>query len=111
MNKSFSIKNLNLILDQVYKWSSDQKYRGHNKHDALNSPFLKALLGWSKWARIIATQGIMRFPINLRPLLFVPHSYNPKGLSLFIRGLLLRYRTHKDSTYLDEAEILIEENQ
>ena len=49
----------------------------------------------------------MRFPINLRPVFLVPHTYNPKGLSLFIRGLLFRYKTHQNTLYLDEAEILL----
>ncbi len=108
MNEALSSKKLNLILDQVYKWSSDQKYRGHNKHDALNSPLLKILLGWSKWSRIFAIQGIMRFPINVRPFLLVPQTYNPKGLSLFIRGLLYRYQFHKRDIYLVEAQNLLD---
>lgn len=107
MIESLLTNKLGLILDQVYKWSRDRNYRGHNKHDALNSPILKVFLGWSKWTRIIATQGVMRFPINLRSILLVPHSYNPKGLSLLIRGLLLRHKTHKRNQYLEEAETLL----
>lgn len=108
MNELTLDKKLDLILDQVYKWSSNQKYRGHNKHDALNSPLLKMLLGWSKWSRIFAIQGVMRFPINLRPLLLVPNTYNPKGLSLFIRGLLCRYRSRQHDQYLVEAQNLLD---
>ena len=107
MNQHITSNELDLILDQVYKWSSDRSYRGHNKHDALNSPILKIVAGWNKWTRIIAIQIIMRFPINLRTIALVPHTYNPKGLSLFIRGLLFRYQTYKKSSYLNEADNLL----
>ena len=94
-------------LDSVYEWSRAQGYRGYNKHDALNSPILKALFGWSKWPRMIAIQGIMRFPYNLRPLVFTRKSYNPKGLALIVQGLLYRFRTHQQTQYLIEAEQLL----
>jgi len=99
--------DINLILDQVYDWSHKQNYRGYNKHDGLNSPVLNTLLGWSKWPRLIAIQGVMRFPVNIRPLLFIPKTYNPKGLALFTMGLLDRYSTTKDKRHLIEAEQLL----
>jgi len=96
------------ILDQVYKWSRKRKYRGYNKHDGLNSPLLRATMGWSKWTRIIAIQSVMRFPINIRPYLFVIKAQNPKGLALFTQGLLQRYLSTKDPKFLAEAEQLLE---
>jgi hypothetical protein len=98
---------LDLILDQVYKWSRDRQYRGYNKHDGLNSPILNTLFRWNKWSRIFAIQGVMRLPINVRPLLLTPLTYNPKGLSLFIRGLLCRYQSHQHSPHLEEAQKLL----
>lgn len=96
------------VWQQVYAYSRAQQYKGYNKHDGLNSPILKAVLGWSKWPRMVAIQGIMRFPVNLRPLLFVPKTYNPKGLSLFIRGLLFRYEETGQTEFLDEAKQLLD---
>lgn len=96
------------VLDHVYAWSRRQHYRGYNKHDGLNSPILNALLGWGKWPRMIAVQGVMRFPINIRPLLLSKKTYNPKGLALFTQGLLNRYRVSKDQACLDEAEQLLQ---
>ncbi len=49
----------------------------------------------------------MRGPVNLRPLLAVPKTYNPKGLALFAQGLLDRYRLTGAAPYLDEAEQLL----
>lgn len=105
------------ILDQTYAWSRNQGWQGWNKHDGLNSPILNALFGhWDwllgknlgRWPRMIAIQGVMRFPINLRPWLLSRKSYNPKGLALFTQGLLDRYRLHKDPAYLQEAEDLLD---
>lgn len=101
-------QNLNNILDQVYDWSSKRQYKGYNKHDGLNSPILKILMGWSKWSRIVAIQGVMRFPINLRPILLIAPSYNPKGLALFTQGLVDRYRYHNQSEYVQDINKLLE---
>lgn len=95
------------ILDALQRYSERYGYKGYNKHDGLNSPLLRLLLGWSKWPRMIAIQGVMRFPVNLRPLLLVPRSYNPKGLALFAKGFLDQYRCSGQSDKLQEAEKLL----
>ncbi len=71
------------VLAKVLQWSRARGYRGHSKHDALNSPLLNALSLNLKLPRLVITQVIMRFPVNLRPLLGVPHRRNPKGIGLF----------------------------
>jgi hypothetical protein len=95
------------VLDNLYAWSRAQSYRGYNKHDGLNSPLLRPLLGWARWPRLVAIQGVMRFPVNIRPLLLVPKIYNPKGLALFTTGLLDRYRAEGNDRYLGEARELL----
>ncbi|VAW72303.1 hypothetical protein MNBD_GAMMA12-1706 [hydrothermal vent metagenome] len=107
MNNDLS-HTLQQTLDTAYQWSRTQSYQGYNKHDALNSPILKLLMGWSKWPRMLAIQGVMRFPINLRPYLMTHKSYNPKGLALIIQGLLRRYQTSQQTEYLEEAEQLLQ---
>ena len=96
------------ILEQVWKWSNSQDFKGYNKHDGLNSPILRTLLGWGKWPRLVAIQAVMRFPINIRPLLLIPKSYNPKGLALFALGCLDRYRATGKQLHLDRAQRLLE---
>jgi rhamnogalacturonyl hydrolase YesR len=95
------------ILDQTYSWSKVQGFRGFDKHDGLNSILLIRLLDWGRWPRVLAIQAIMRFPFNLRPILLTPKTYNPKGLSLFISGLLDRYEYEGDDKYLKEAKQLL----
>lgn len=98
---------INCILDQVYLWSKNQDFKGYNKHDGLNSPFLNLLFGWSKWPRIIAIQSVMRAPVNIRPLLGINKTINPKGIALFCIGLLDRYKATNNSKMLAEAEKLL----
>ena len=100
-------EGLEEILEAVWMWSEAQGFKGWNKHDGLNSPILKALLGWGKWPRILAIQGVMRFPVNVRPLLLVPKTYNPKGLALFAMGSLDRYRATGEPRHLERAERLL----
>jgi hypothetical protein len=95
------------VLDAVYAWSQGQGWRGHNKHDALNSPILRALLGWGRWPRILAIQLVTRAPVNPRALLRVPKTYNPKGLALFTHGLLDRFRAGGDERHLAGARDLL----
>lgn len=95
-------------LSSVLRWAAAQNYLGYEKHDALNSPFLWALAGWSKWPRLIAIQVVMRFPLNVRPLLGVPRALNPKGLALFLRTQLDLYQIDGDAGHLREAQRLAE---
>ena len=97
-------KDLEAILNNVYRWSSDQQFRGYNKHDGLNSPLMKLFLGWGKWPRIIAIQSVMRSPVNIRPLIGVKKTYNPKGLALFTQGSLDLYQTSGNQSYLENAQ-------
>lgn len=106
--EKISTQDMRAILDKTFLWSKKQGMKGYNKHDALNSPVLSALLGWHKWSRIIVIQTIMRFPLNLRPLFLVPKVYNPKGLSLFVIANLDMYQKSDDKQYLEEAKDLLQ---
>lgn len=99
--------DLKQALDQTLAWSKAHGYLEWTKHDALNSPLLSALFGRHRMARILATQAIMRFPFNLRPLLRVPKSHNPKGLALFAMALFDTFSVTGDQRYLDEANNLL----
>ena len=64
-------------------------WAGYDPYDVLNSrifeglPFLNV-----KPARLVLTQAMKRCPFNLRPLLLVPKTQNPKGLALFLTAFL-----------------------
>ena len=64
-------------------------WAGYDPYDALNSRVFKALPFLNfRLARLALTQGVKRCPINLRPLLFVPKTPNPKGIALFLSSLV-----------------------
>lgn len=91
------------IIEKTLAWSAAQDWRGYNKHDGLNSPILRILLGWGKWPRLVAIQGVTRFPVNLRPLLLVPKTRNPKGLALFAQGCFDCYRGKAGDDFLERG--------
>ncbi len=95
---------INQVLDKLYSFSSKNGFKGYNKHDGLNSPIMRALCGWGKWPRICAIQTVMRAPFNPRKFLFIPRTYNPKGLALFAQGLMLRHKSNPEGNFLGEAQ-------
>ena len=95
------------VLDAVLDYSEAQDWQGFDKHDALNSPILSALLGWNRLTRILAVQAVMRSPVNQRPLLRTPRTFNPKGLALFMRGLLDRYAVDREQHHLVRLRALL----
>jgi len=82
-------------------------YQGYSKHDALNAPWLEALAGDSKWLRLAITQAVMRSPLHVRPLLGIRMARNAKGISLFARALLARYRLYHDESIAQQARRLL----
>ena len=67
------------ILENCLNWAKKNDYKGYSKFDALNSPFLKTISGNSFYLKAGFIYLISRFPINIRPLLFVRKKQNPKG--------------------------------
>ena len=64
-------------------------WAGHDPYDALNSRLLAALpLLDSRIPRLVLTQALKRSPFNVRRLLLVPKTQNPKALALFLIALL-----------------------
>jgi hypothetical protein len=64
-------------------------WAGHDPYDALNSRIFKALPFLNaRLPRLALTQVIKRSPFNLRALLLIPKTQNPKGLALFLTAFL-----------------------
>ena len=95
------------ILTSVLDAAHEKDYSGFSKFDALNSPFLNTLSFNNKWLRLAFTQLVKESPIDLRPLLGVRKSRNPKGIALFARAYLSLYKTTGLLRHLERAEELI----
>lgn len=63
-------------------------WAGYDPYDALNSRLFSLPLLNTKLPRLVLTQAMKRSAINLRPLLLVPRTQNPKALALFVVSLL-----------------------
>lgn len=84
-----------------------EQFAGYDPFDSLNSRLLQATpLYRNEWVRLAWLQLGKRSPINLRPLLGVPKKRNPKGVGLFISGLLQDYRRTGEAHYLQQAREL-----
>jgi len=96
-------EDIGKVLESALSWAQQQAYLEYTKHDALNSPAIRALFGGTKFTRLLAIQAVMRFPINIRPLLLVRRSINPKGLALFARALFDYAKVSGDASHSAEA--------
>lgn len=95
-------------LDAALQLARKLDYEGYSKHDALNARWLEVLAGESRLARLITIQLVMRSPFHVRPLLGVRRTRNAKGLALFARALLARYRLWGDDRDAQEARSLLD---
>jgi hypothetical protein len=66
-----------------------QDWAGYDPYDALNSPIFEWMpLLNQRIPRLALTQLLKRSPFNIRALLAVPKTQNPKGIALFMGSLL-----------------------
>ena len=96
------------ILERVLDTARNEDFEGSSKHDALNARWLEKLAGSSRPRRLVATQLVMRSPVDVRNLARVRKARNAKGLSLFARALLSRYRMTGSEQYAKEARDLLD---
>ncbi len=95
------------IVEAVTAYAAVHDFAGYSKYDGLNSPIVRALSLNNRWLRLLLTQIVMRSPVNLRSLLLVKTSRNPKGIALFARAYLLLYQTTGHERYKALAEEML----
>jgi hypothetical protein len=78
------------VLQKLLAYCRQEDWAGYDPYDALNSELLKkfSILD-SKYPRIALTQGLKLSPVNLRGLLGIPKTQNPKALALFLSSFLI----------------------
>lgn len=96
------------VLERLLRVVKEKDYAGYNKHDGLLSPVLSRLFGWSRLTRLAAIQLVTRSPWNIRPLLGVPGTRNPKGIGLFALALLEHGERSGNREWLDEGLRLLD---
>lgn len=95
---------LSALTETILTSVRNDQYCGFDPFDGLNSrlfqrtPFYK-----SEWLRLAWLQLHKRSTINLRQLVGIPKKRNPKGIGLFILGLLEDYSRTRNIQYLEDA--------
>lgn len=101
------MNNIVDVKDTIFQQAKLRNFAGYDPFDGLNArffchfPSLKDSIVGLAWIQLFK-----RSPINFRPLFGVPEKRNPKGIGLFILGILEEYKSTKDSKLLAEAEEL-----
>lgn len=94
-----------LIIQQgILQQAKSHSFAGYDPFDGLNSHLFE-YIPWAKkgWFGLAWLQLHKRSPINLRPLCFVPKKRNPKGVALFILGMLQDFLRTNEQGYLEQA--------
>jgi hypothetical protein len=74
---------------KLLRYCRANDWAGYDPYDALNSRLFMAVPALqSRVPRLILTQILKRSPINVRGLLQIPKTQNPKGIALFLSALL-----------------------
>ncbi len=64
-------------------------WAGYDPYDALNSKLFESLpFINSRLTRLVLTQALKRSPVNIRGLLRIPKTQNPKAIALFLAAFL-----------------------
>jgi hypothetical protein len=74
---------------KLLRYCRGESWAGYDPYDGLSSSLARALGARNKFSRTALTQLVKRSPLNLRPLLGIRKSLNPKGLALAARAIIL----------------------
>jgi hypothetical protein len=84
-----TVERLKATTLRLLEYCREHEWRGHDPYDALNSPILASLpLVNARVPRLALTQLLKRSPLDLRSVLGVPETENPKAIALFLMALL-----------------------
>src|ERR1700747_2080974 len=81
--------DIQVAIAKLLAYCRANDWAGHDPYDALNSPIFCTLpLLDNRVSRLVFTQALKRSPVNLRDLLHIPKTQNPKAIALFLSALL-----------------------
>lgn len=108
MNSEFSIDNpVEAACLKLLAYCRSNEWAGYEPYDVLNSKILAGLPFFdSRIPRLGLTQALKRSPINIRRLLLVPKTQNPKALGLFLSALATLSRV--DINNDDDIDYILE---
>ena len=75
---------------KVHKYCEKNNYKGYSLYDSHTSPIPFNILGHK--VSFLINQVVKRSPLNLRTLMGVQKTYNPKGIGLFLYSYVIHKR-------------------
>lgn len=101
-------EHLETTILKLLAYCEANEWAGYDPYDALNSRTLAALpILNSRLARLVLTQSLKRSPINIRRLLLIPKTQNPKAIALFLSAFIQLSRIGIPKT-AEFVELMIE---
>src|SRR5215470_5319456 len=81
--------DLDRVIGRLVEYCRRESWAGFDPYDALNSKvFDAAPLLNTRLCRLAFTQALKRCPVNIRRLVLIPKTQNPKALALFLSAFL-----------------------
>ena len=87
----------------LHSFVKENKWKGYDPYDGLNSKLTSSISGRSKWVRVFFVQLNKSFPVNLRSILRIKKGIHIKGMGLFASAFLKLFRTVGDADFLEDA--------
>ena len=99
-------------LGKIKEYIEKNNYEGFDPYDGLTSPIFRLhIFRSNKIIRFGSQQFVKRFPINIRPFLFIQKGLNPVTIGLSLQAYSYLYKNNDISRndYLDKIKFLINE--
>lgn len=91
-------------IGRLCAWLEKNDYSGYDPFDGLTTKYLRPLTFETTFLRTVLQQGVRRFPINMRPVLWVPKSRSTKGMGYLAKGFMRLQQATGDKSWGDKAE-------
>lgn len=92
----------------LYTFIKENKWKGYDPYDGLNSKFTSFVSTKSKWMRIFIIQFNKESPINFRRALGIKKGMNIKGMGLFALAFIKLYKLTGDTELLKKAHFCLD---
>ena len=87
--RQLSVDRIEDVTLKLLAYCQSEEWSGYDPYDALNSKVFSLFpIFDAKWPRLAFTQLLKRSPINLRVLLQIPKTQNPKALALSLAAVI-----------------------
>jgi hypothetical protein len=93
MTDHFTNEDIRVATQKLLVYCQANEWAGYDPYDALNSRLFAAVpMLDRRIPRLVLTQTLKRLPVNVRPLLAIPKTQNPKALALFLSAFIKLHR-------------------